>query len=304
MASSLTYFSLLGLSEDATQEEVEERYRELAEFLSSPDVPAHLNDWAARESALVDEAYAILLDPEQRTAGRRQLLEAFDEEPDEDENEDEPAPRQRAVAGPSRAERRRGVRAQSPRPLIKHPLVIGAVVGLVAVGAILLARSTIFGNDDNESAAKTDAAAQDAPLPLDTKRIAQLQATAEKDPTNTEVLFEIGESYFQAQQWQPAIDWFTKLVAIDTKNVHARTDIGTANFNLNRPDEAKASWLAALELAPNDVQLHYNMGFLYANIEPRDLVSARKEWQKVVDLDPTSSLAKTVQVHLNSLPAE
>ena len=301
MASSLTYFSLLGLSEDATQEEVEGRYRELAEFLSSSEIPEHLNDWAARESALVDEAYAVLLDPEQRTAGRRQLLQGFDDEPDEEE----PAPRPRGETRPARAERRRGtLAAQSRRPLIKHPLVIGAVIGLVAVGAILVGRNSLSSNDDNGPAANQDAAAENAPLPLDTKRIAQLQAAVEKDPTNTEILFEIGESYFQAQQWQPAIDWFTKLVAIDTKNVHARTDIGTAAFNLNRPDEAKASWLAALELAPDDVQLHYNMGFLYANIEPRDLVSARKEWQKVVDLDPASSLAKTVQVHLNSLPAE
>ena len=93
-------------------------------------------------------------------------------------------------------------------------------------------------------------------------------------------------------------------MAIDPNNVHARTDIGTSNFNLGNTEEAKAAWLAALDLAPEDVQLHYNMGFLYANAEPRDLDAAKKEWQLVMDLAPGSDLANIVQVHLEGLSAE
>ncbi|MDO8615865.1 MAG: DnaJ domain-containing protein, partial [Dehalococcoidia bacterium] len=68
MKQTLTYFSLLGISEDASQEDLEARYRELADYLASPNVPAGLREWAARQAALVDEAYAVLADPEQRAA--------------------------------------------------------------------------------------------------------------------------------------------------------------------------------------------------------------------------------------------
>src|SRR3970282_786429 len=65
----LTYFSLLGISEDAGQEELEARYQELAEYLASPNLPANMRDWAAKQATLVDEAYAVLADPEPRARG-------------------------------------------------------------------------------------------------------------------------------------------------------------------------------------------------------------------------------------------
>jgi len=67
MKQTLTYFSLLGISEDASQEELEARYRELADYLASPDLPAGLREWARSQAALVDEAYAVLADPEHRS---------------------------------------------------------------------------------------------------------------------------------------------------------------------------------------------------------------------------------------------
>src|SRR3970040_1229402 len=71
MKQTLTYFSLLGISEDASQEELEARYRELAEYLASPALPAHLREWAVKQAALVGEAYAVLAAPERRAAIRR-----------------------------------------------------------------------------------------------------------------------------------------------------------------------------------------------------------------------------------------
>ncbi len=110
----------------------------------------------------------------------------------------------------------------------------------------------------------------------------------------------------EAAEWQNSIDWLTRLVQVDTANatpynIPARTDIGTANFNLGRYGEAKRWWTDALQIKPDDVQLHYNMGFLYANAEPIDLPAAKREWERVVELAPTSDLAQTVRVHLTSL---
>ncbi|HET9477534.1 MAG TPA: tetratricopeptide repeat protein, partial [Dehalococcoidia bacterium] len=109
---------------------------------------------------------------------------------------------------------------------------------------------------------------------------------------------------FLGGEWQTGIDWFTKLLELDPTNVHALTDVGTAQFNLGQFEAAKTAWLEAKELDPNDEQVHYNLGFLYANVDPVDYAAALTEWQLVVELAPGSDLANTAQVHLESLAAE
>jgi Flp pilus assembly protein TadD len=114
-------------------------------------------------------------------------------------------------------------------------------------------------------------------------------------------LFELGEAYFLAGDWEQGLNWFQKLVDVDAGNVHAWTDVGTAHYNLGRTEEARTAWAKGLELSPQDPQLHYNMGFLYANSEIPDFEAARREWQSVLELAPGTTLAQTVQVHMEGL---
>ena len=308
MGTELTYFSLLGISEDASQEELEARYQELAKYLASPALPAGLRDWAAKQAALVDEAYAVLADPERRaTMGREKVVV---EAAPAAASAPAPAPAQAESGEDPRAGRAKTAAAADPTAqrstldtilggLRSHPLVFGAVLGVVALGAVVLFQVGLPGNGGAEEAPPADQAGDI--VPLNKERIAQLTAAVEEDPKNLEALFELGESYFLAGEWQSTIDWFSRLVAIEPNNVHALTDIGTSNYNLGFAEEAKAAWLKALEFDPKDAQVHYNLGFLYANSEPQDMAAAIEEWQTVVELAPDSNLAQTVQVHLEGL---
>ena len=301
MKQTLTYFSLLGISEDASQEELEARYRELADYLASPDLPAGLREWARRQAALLDEAYAVLADPEQRAAVRKPQERAQ-------------APVAAAAPPAKRATPVRppkGQAVEEPAPpagrfarllprLRAQPVIIGAAIGLIALGAVVFFGTDLLRGGGDAEEAPPAAQAGDL-VPLDEERVAELTAAAAADPSSVEVLFELGEAYFLAGEWQAAIDWFTKLVAIEPNNVHALTDIGTSNYNLGFTEEAKTIWLSAVEIDFNDPQLHYNLGFLYANAEPQDLPAARREWQTVLDLAPDSDLAQTVKVHLEGL---
>lgn len=281
MATRGSYLSLLGLSGTATMAEVQERHATIAAFLSSAAVPRALRGWAAVQTALLDEHYAGAL------AG------------DQAESDKDAAPGWR----PAQAARARSgePRAASLLRFIRKPVFL-LPAALVAAAAIVVVARMGDGDSGNANGASSDAA-ENAPVPLDTGQVTQWMAQVQQDPTNTTALFNLGEAFFQAQQWQSSIDWFTRLVAVDGKNVHARADIGTSRFNLGDQAGAKEAWLAALEIAPDDAQLHYNLGFLYLNSDPPDYAAARKEWQTVVDKAPGSSLAQTVSVHLSSLPA-
>ena len=317
MRSTLSYFALLGISEDASQEEIEERHRELADYLASPSIPPSLREWASKQAALVDEAYAVLADAEQRAAVRLSQTRAGAEArrgrtptgaPDRlQEREPRERVERRARAKPGSAPRpSAGSREQRSSGILalllslrSQPLFLGLFIGLVVLGAVLFAYFTLPGGDevDDSSGGQTSEL-----VPLDTELVAELMVALQQDPNNPDVLFDLGESYFWAGEWQLAIDWFTKLLAVDPSDVHAQADIGTANFNMGRYEEAQATWLAALEIAPNDAQIHYNLGFLYASVEPIDLASARREWQLVVELAPDSDLAEVAQQHLQALP--
>ena len=121
---------------------------------------------------------------------------------------------------------------------------------------------------------------------------------------NPNPYIEIARTYTQIGQFFAASINAEKGLQLDPTNVHALTDIGTANFNLGKYDDSKVAWLKAKEIDPDDEQVHYNLGFLYANVEPVDYAAASAEWQAVVQLAPGSDLANTAQVHLDSLVGE
>ncbi|MDO8616394.1 MAG: tetratricopeptide repeat protein [Dehalococcoidia bacterium] len=282
------YFEVLGLPLDAGGQDIEVRYQELSAYLTSGDLPPQLQDWAREQAARVDEAYAVLSDPDLRAG-----LE------DELEEEAVAAPAvSSAIPAPVRSTRNR--RAAARLPLMA--LALGIFIGVAALVAVIIAEMGLGGGSSEDPAAAQQTQ-DDQFVPIDTERVAELVTSYQEDPTNPETLFELGEAYFLAGEWQQGQEWFTKLVDVDPANVHAWTDIGTSHYNLGRPEEAKAAWQKALELAPDDAQLHYNMGFLYANSETPDFEAARREWQAVLDLAPGTQLAQTVQVHMEGLQA-
>ena len=286
------YFEVLGLPLDAGGQDIEARYQELSAYLTAGNLPPQLQDWAREQSARVDEAYAMLSDQDLR-AGL------------EDELEEEAVEPVAAAASPAatRAEgrgRASGGRTGAWLPLMA--LAVGIFIGGAALVAVIFADMGLGGGDSEDPAAA--AQTEDGQfVPIDTERVAALVTSYQEDPTNPETLFELGEAYFLAGEWQQGQAWFLKLVDVEPANVHAWTDIGTAHYNLGRTEDARAAWQKALDLAPGDPQLHYNMGFLYANSETPDFEAAKREWQAVLDLAPGTALAQTVQVHMEGLQA-
>ncbi len=310
MRSTLDYYSLLGITEDASQDEIEARYHELADHMASPAIPATLRDWANRQSARLDEAYAVLSDPDRRAALTRTSAPLESSAANANESLS-PAGRSVQAVAPAKARQQPEPADEREQPasaaralLLGVPwklMALGAVAGVVVLAAVFFGRGAIpglGGGDDSSTVAVAD---NSGFTPVDPARLAQLTAQVQAAPNDIEALYGLGEIYFEAGEWQTSIDWLTKMLVVDPNNISAQTDVGTANFNLGNYVVAKQTWLKALETAPSDPQLHYNLGFFYANVDPVDMQSATTEWRTVVQLAPGSALANTVQVHLDSL---
>lgn len=277
-----------GIPEGLAPEELERWCNELSDFLTSAAIPEAFREWARAQAERIDAYLARAAELEPATSD------------EDDEPEPRPGPSRRRAASTGR--RGRGDRASAASALSTQGgrLLLGIAAGAVALLVIFGARE-LAGRDSSAGELPQSGPAQ---ATFDEARAKELEALLASDPANQDALFELGEMNFQAGRYEEAIQWFTRLVDVDPKNVHALTDIGTANFNLGRPDQAKAFWLKALEVNPNDAQVHYNLGFLYANVEPRDLAAAIAEWEKVIELDPGSRLAETARVHVEGLRTE
>jgi tetratricopeptide (TPR) repeat protein len=286
-----------GVPDGLSPDELERWSNELVAFLTSGSVPASLRGWARVQADRLD-AYM---------ASAEDLDAEFD---DGDEDDAAPAPAlavtPKQVSPRAATPRQQSAAAPAPREFVLRvpeqagKLGAGIVIGALALLAIFGVRALAGGGGSSLPVTNT---ASSAPA-FNQQRADELQVLLQQNPTDKDALFELGEINFEAARFEDSISWLSKLVALDPANTLALNDIGTANFNLRRPDDAKVWWQKTLAVAPNDVQAHYNMGFVYANAEPRDLAGAVNEWETVVRLDPASQLGQTAKVHVDGLKAQ
>lgn len=288
------HYARLGLPEGARREEVELACQEIEGFLTPARVPPILKGWASRQRRLAGEARDALqvalpsrrtgtagngkMGPELAARHRRRL----------------PRRKTRPVGWLDRARLALEGRGQL--------VLLVALVGLTLLVALLVSQRVLPGRSaaPTPAAANSDSSSQQF-VPLDAARVRVLQARVEQDASDTEALFELGERYFEADMWQESIDWLTRLLAVDPNHIPARTDVGTAHFNLGRYDQARATWTEALALAPDDPQLHWNIGFLYLHGPNPDPAAAKREWELVAKLAAGNELGAYAQRTLDEL---
>jgi Tfp pilus assembly protein PilF len=122
---------------------------------------------------------------------------------------------------------------------------------------------------------------------LDQARVQELQQTITANPKNVDAVVQLGNTYFDAEQWDNAIAWYKKAVELDPKNADASTDLGVSLYYSNRPDEALAQFERSLKISPTHTKTLLNKGIVLA-FGKQDLRGAQAEWEKVVSLAPNS----------------
>lgn len=122
--------------------------------------------------------------------------------------------------------------------------------------------------------------------PLDAAAtVRALEDQAAKNPQDPTPALELADFYYDQQQFDHAAEWYEKALALDPKNVNARTDLGTSYFNLGRSQDALKEYQESLKIDPNHEPTMFNMVIVNL-MGTHDLAAARVEWNKLHQRNP------------------
>lgn len=286
--------SRLGLRADASDQDIEAAHTELVEFLEA--APNQSKSWAAAQVREADETFALLTGPEEDLVSpAAAALATTSDGPDETLRNPLAAP---AASAPAKNKKRRTLVLWAAVPL----LLIAVVIGVYSIGKGSEVPG-ISGQTTNAAPTQT-ASGPPPPPPIDKAKVATLTKKVGANPKDIASLQGLGDTYFASADYKSAAGWERKILAVDPKNQVALLALGAAEFNQGNSAEAKKHWLIAAGLYPNNAEVHYDLGFLYLSQTPPDKAKMTEEWNKVIAIDPNSSIAKTVAQHLKPAPAQ
>ena len=144
------------------------------------------------------------------------------------------------------------------------------------------------------------AAGGQQPAPLDAERVKALTAVAAQNPNDAQPRVQLGNLYFDAEQYGQAITWYEQAVNLNPRDANVSTDLGVAYYYTNQPDRALAQFDHSLTLDPQHVKTLLNVGIVRA-FGKQDLAGAAKAWEQVVAISPDTPEGQAAKKGLEGL---
>jgi len=186
-------------------------------------------------------------------------------------------------------------------------LIVGLVIGY-------LFRGSETGSSDNAATRQAQAAGVPAsgpgatpptgsmqPTPEQMKQMADTQAAPlvarllESEPNNADLLYKIGNIYYDAQQFPEAVTYYEKALKINPRQTDLRTDMGTAYYYMGQPDRALQEFDEVLKIDDKHANALFNQGMVrwQAKMDTRGAIAS---WQRLLETNPDYPKEKRDQV--------
>jgi len=156
---------------------------------------------------------------------------------------------------------------------VLNPVKAGSSPSSSAVTSSTGIRPTSSGK--NAAGLKAAADAQAAPLLDQLKR----------DPDNLELLTNLGNLCYDAQQYSSAVGFYQRALKLKPADVSVRTDLGTAYWYLGNADAALTEFDTALSFSPNNPNTLFNRGLVKWRGK-KDRKGATADWKKLLATNP------------------
>jgi cytochrome c-type biogenesis protein CcmH/NrfG len=162
-------------------------------------------------------------------------------------------------------------------------LVLGVTLGYLFRGsAPQEANATAAGASSQNASPHADPAQMKAMLDQAT---APLLAALQQNPNDFDSTVRLGNTYYDAQQYPDAIQYYEKALQLQPNNPDVITDLGTAYWYTGDPDQAIVRFKKSLQLRPNHAGTLFNMGIVewQGKMNPGAAVTA---WEQLLKTNP------------------
>lgn len=119
---------------------------------------------------------------------------------------------------------------------------------------------------------------------LDEMRIS-LEAELLKNPDNVATLTQLGNTYFDLNQYQKAINIYEKSLALAPNDPDVLTDMGVMYRRNKQPQKAIEAFDRAMQADPGHEPSRFNKGVVLMH-DIQDVVGAVAAWEELVKLNP------------------
>ncbi len=137
-------------------------------------------------------------------------------------------------------------------------------------------------------------------VPVDPERAKALESVAQQNPKDVQPRVQLGNLYFDAEQYPQAINWYEQAYALNNRDANVSTDLGVAYYYTNQPDRAIKQFEHSLSIDPKHLKTLLNMGIVRA-FGKQDLEGAAKAWEEVVAIAPNSQEGQAAKKGLEGL---
>jgi len=133
-------------------------------------------------------------------------------------------------------------------------------------------------------------------------RIAELVHSVERDPENSELLMDLGNAYYDREDWDRAVDSYEKARRKAPKNPNLLSDLGAAHRNRGEFDLAVAYFRKARENDPEHWQSLLNWVLVEA-YDRKDAPAAQAAFDELKKHYPQVPQLDRIQEQISSLRA-
>jgi cytochrome c-type biogenesis protein CcmH/NrfG len=174
--------------------------------------------------------------------------------------------------------------------LVVAALVVGLMAGILG--------PKLFGTRPQGTSVVPVSSPPPAPVPSAdyTLKINELNRVLEKNPNNVAVLVQLGNTYFDSNQYVKSIAAYEKALALKPGNPDVLTDLGVMYRRNGQPGEAVLRFREAMRVAPTHLQsivLFYDLN---------DAAGAREALEDFLKISSTGTQADQVRQLLATIP--
>lgn len=105
------------------------------------------------------------------------------------------------------------------------------------------------------------------------------------EPKNAQLLAQIGNLYYDAQQFPTAIDYYQRSLKIQPGNSNVRVDLGTSMWYVGDPDRAIEQYQTVLKAEPTKPNALMNLGVVQWQGK-MNVPAAVAAWEKLLATNP------------------